>query len=345
MATDREYYFRTDPQGRLSNWSGCGNDVRAEAPLFQRLVLESLAHWTETLGVDGVRLDLAELLGTPLLREIEADFRARSPHKILIAEPWSFRGHVARDLDDSTWTSWDDAFREFLPSYVRGHARAADLLHQVAACGARPSARLRYAQSHDDMAWLDRITERPANDPLDPPPADVLRTRLMHAILLCSAGVPMLSAGQDFLATKRGVGNTWRHGELNRLDPSRLERFRGEHEFVARLIGFRRSPAGAALRPRSVVSAGWMKAALAPVGEAFVAELNADGVLGPGRVLLACNPHDHAVSLTVPSPGPWHPVVLSPFPSCPHAPGPVPTLVGDRLELPPLGCGVWSIGG
>jgi hypothetical protein len=67
--------------------------------------------------------------------------------------------------------------------------------------------------------------------------------------------------------------------------------------------------------------------------------------MGPMRILLACNPHDHAVTLTVPSPGPWHPVVLSPFPSCPHAPGPVPTLVGDRLELPPLGCGVWSIGG
>lgn len=78
MALDREYYFRTDPQGRLSNWSGCGNDVRAEAPLFQRLVRESLTHWTEVLGVDGVRLDLAELLGTSLLREIEADFRARA---------------------------------------------------------------------------------------------------------------------------------------------------------------------------------------------------------------------------------------------------------------------------
>jgi pullulanase/glycogen debranching enzyme len=345
MAIDRDYYFRTDPQGRLSNWSGCGNDVRAEAPLFQRLVLESLAHWTEALGVDGVRLDLAELLGTPLLREIEADFRARSPGKILIAEPWSFRGHVARDLDDSTWTSWDDAFREFLPSYVRGHARAADLLHHVAACGARPSARLRYAQSHDDMAWLDRITERPANDARDPAPADVLRTRLMHAILLCSAGVPMLAAGQDFLATKRGVGNTWRHGELNRLDPERLRRFEGEHRFVARLIGFRLSAVGAILRPRNAVSAGWMQVAFAPGSEAFAAVLNADGAMGPGRILLACNPHDRPVRLALPQGGPWHPVVLSPFPSCPHAPGPTPVLGATELELPPLGCGVWSIGG
>ena len=343
-AIDTPYYYRVDPQGRLTNWSGCGNDVRAEAPMFKRLVHAALRHWTETLGVDGVRLDLAELLGTPLLREIEEDFRARAPHKILIAEPWSFRGHVARDLDHTTWTSWDDAFREFLPAYVRGHAKAADLLHHVAACGFRPSARLRYAQSHDDMAWLDRITEQPGADALDPAPRDVLRTRMMHVILLCSAGVPMLCAGQDFLMTKRGVSNTWRRGDLNRLDPVRLERFRAEHEFVARLIGFRLSAKGSVLRPRQVVSSGWMQVAREAEGEAFAAVLNADGVLGAGRVLVACNPHDREAVLDLPQAGGWTPVVLSPFPSCLHAPGPAPRVEAGRVVLPPFGSAVWSAG-
>ena len=343
-AIDAPYYYRVDPQGELTNWSGCGNDVRAEAPMFKRLVHAALRHWTETLGVDGVRLDLAELLGTPLLREIEADFRVRAPHKILIAEPWSFRGHAARDLDDSTWTSWDDAFREFLPAYVRGHAKAADLLHHVAACAIRPSARLRYAQSHDDMAWLDRITERAGSDALDPAPNDILRTRMMHVVLLCAAGVPMLCAGQDFLMTKRGVSNTWRRGDLNRLDPVRLDRFRAEHEFVARLIGFRLSAAGAAMRPRQAVSTGWMQVTHQEGGEAFVAILNADGALGSGRVLLACNPHGHEVSLDLPRTGHWTPVVLSPFPSCHHAPGPVPRIEAGRVVLPPLASAVWSAG-
>jgi pullulanase/glycogen debranching enzyme len=343
-AIDAPYYYRVDPQGELTNWSGCGNDVRAEAPMFKRLVHAALRHWTETLGVDGVRLDLAELLGTPLLREIEADFRVRAPHKILIAEPWSFRGHAARDLDDSTWTSWDDAFREFLPAYVRGHAKASDLLHHVAACAIRPSARLRYAQSHDDMAWLDRITERSGSDALDPAPVDVLRTRMMHVVLLCAAGVPMLCAGQDFLMTKRGVSNTWRRGDLNRLDPVRLDRFRAEHEFVARLIGFRLSAAGAAMRPRQAVSAGWMQVTHQDGGEAFVAILNADGALGPGRVLLACNPHGQEVSLELPRTGNWMPVVVSPFPSCLHAPGPVPRIEAGRVVLPPLASAVWSAG-
>jgi autotransporter-associated beta strand protein len=120
------------------------------------------ADWSEgDHNHDGVVdvADLAELLGTAVLREVEAEVRARAPGKILIAEPWSFRGHVGPELDGTSWTSWDDGFREFLPSYVRGNARATDLLHQMAGLGIRPSARLRYFQSHDDHAWIDRITE------------------------------------------------------------------------------------------------------------------------------------------------------------------------------------------
>lgn len=338
---DADYWYRKDATGALSNFSGCGNDFRAESPMGTRLAVDSVLHWLTRLGVDGVRLDLAELLGTPVLREIEAEVRARAPSKILIAEPWSFRGHVARDLDGTSWSSWDDAFREFLPAYVRGSARAADLLHQMAGCGIRPTARVRYAQSHDDHAWLDRITARPSHDGSEPLPEDVLRTRLMHVLLLTSAGIPMLAAGQDFLATKRGVGNTWRHAELNALDPVRLARFASEHAFVAALVRFRLSESGRVLRTPAAVSSGWMRATFAEGTEAFAAELNADGSLGPARVLVAANPHPWAVELTVPAGG-WNPVVVSPLPDCAHAPGAAPVFEGGLLRLPPLGCGVWS---
>jgi len=79
-------------------------------------------------------------------------------------------------------------------------------------------------------------------------------------------------------------------------------------------------------------------------GEAFVAVLNADGQLGSARVLMACNPHDREVTLVLPRTGEWTPVVVSPFPSCLHAPGPVPRIEGDHVILPPLGAAVWSAG-
>lgn len=340
LALDPDYWFRRDASGALSNLSGCGNDFRAESPLGARLAADAVLHWLTVLGADGVRLDLAELLGVPVLRDIEAEVRARAPGKILIAEPWSFRGHVGPELDGTSWTSWDDGFREFLPAYVRGHARAADLLHQMAGLGIRPSARLRYFQSHDDHAWADRITERPGGDAADPAPADLLRTRLAHLILLASAGVPMLAAGQDFLHSKGGVANTWRRADLNALDPARLARLAPEHAFVAALIRFRLSEAGAPLRPHAAVSPGWMRPFLPEGAEAFAAELNADGGLGPARVLVAANPHPWPVRIRVPADG-WSPVVLSPRADCPLAPGPPPAWEGETLVLPPLGCGLW----
>jgi pullulanase len=340
-ALDPDYWFRRDAAGALSNHSGCGNDFRSESPLGARLAADAVLHWLTVLGADGVRLDLAELLGVAVLRDIEAEVRARAPGKVLIAEPWSFRGHVGPELDRTSWTSWDDGFREFLPAYVRGNARAADLLHQMAGLGIRPSARLRYIQSHDDHAWVDRITERPGGDALDPAPPDILRTRIAHLILLASAGVPMLSAGQDFLHSRRGVGNTWRRPDLNALDPARLGRLASEHAFVARLIRFRLSEAGAPLRPHAAVSPGWMRPFLAEGAEAFAAELNADGDLGPARVLVAANPHPWAVTLRVPPAG-WNPVALSPRPDCALAPGDAPAWEGDALRLPPLGCGLWT---
>ncbi len=341
LALDADYWFRRDAAGALSNLSGCGNDFRAESPLGARLAADAVLHWLTVLGADGVRLDLAELLGVAVLRDIEAEVRARAPGKILIAEPWSFRGHVGPELDGTSWTSWDDGFREFLPAYVRGNARAADLLHQMAGLGIRPSARLRYFQSHDDHAWVDRVTERPAGDAADPAPADFLRTRLAHLILLASAGVPMLAAGQDFLHTKRGVANTWRRGDLNALDPARLARFASEHAFVADLVRFRLSEAGAPLRPHAAVSPGWMSPRLAEGAEAFAAELNADGALGPARVLVAANPHPWTVRIPLAA-GSWKPVALSPRADCPHAPGAPPCWEGDSLVLAPLSCGLWS---
>ncbi|MDR1818127.1 MAG: hypothetical protein LBR07_08195 [Puniceicoccales bacterium] len=252
LLLDKGYFLETDAAGALTNWSGCGCDTRPAAPMLRRLVLDSLRHWVRAYGVDGFRLDLAELLGLPLLREIERELRALNPRLLLIAEPWSFRGHIgARLARTTTYSVWNDAFREFLPDYTRGTGNAAGLRWFLAgspAAGAAPAWSVNYTESHDDRCWLDRITENAGNDGANPTPADACRTRLMAAILLASRGTPMLAAGQDFLRTKRGVSNTYRRGDLNALDYTRLERFRDTHDYVRAWIAFRLSANGAALR-------------------------------------------------------------------------------------------------
>src|SRR6185312_1898995 len=98
MRIDPLYYFQQDAAGNLANYSGCGNDLRARAAMATRLIVDSCTHLIEAYGVDGFRFDLAELLGIDVLREIERRLKRVKPDIILVAEPWSFRGHIAGAL-------------------------------------------------------------------------------------------------------------------------------------------------------------------------------------------------------------------------------------------------------
>ncbi|HZP61757.1 MAG TPA: alpha-amylase family glycosyl hydrolase, partial [Opitutaceae bacterium] len=95
MFIDKLYYFEQDEAGVLANWSGCGNDLRARSAMATRLIIDSCIHAMEAYGVDGFRFDLADLIGLDVLREIEASLKNAKSDVVLIAEPWSFRGHIA----------------------------------------------------------------------------------------------------------------------------------------------------------------------------------------------------------------------------------------------------------
>ena len=102
---DKYYYFHLDDANDLVNWSGCGNDLRCNTPMGRRLIIESLKHLIEVYDVDGFRFDLAELIGIEVLREIEQELKQIKPSIILIAEPWSFRGHIQDELRETGFAS------------------------------------------------------------------------------------------------------------------------------------------------------------------------------------------------------------------------------------------------
>jgi pullulanase len=248
LFVDKLYYFELADDGSLLNWSGCGNDTRCRSAMTKRLIIDSLIHLIEVYGVDGFRFDLAELLGVPVLREIEAAVKRVKPDAILIAEPWSFRGHIAAALRQTGWTSWNDGYRNFVRGWVRGAGSADKLEYFLKGSpwhfAAWPAQTINYVESHDDRTWIDEITEHAGNNGDRPTLNDIRRSHLMAAVLFASIGIPMLSAGQDFLRSKHGVNNTYQRGDLNALDYRRLARYRGTHRYFAEWIAFRRSPAG-----------------------------------------------------------------------------------------------------
>ena len=349
MAIDRLYYFEQDGAGVLANWSACGNDLRASAAMARRLIIDSLVHQLEVYGVDGFRFDLAELLGPGVLREIEAALKRVKPDVVLIAEPWSFRGHIARDLRTTGFASWNDGYRDFLGNYVRGGGTREGIAYYLQGSpgefAAWPAQTVNYTESHDDRTWLDTITENGGHDGTHPTLNDCRRTHLMAALLFASIGLPMIAAGQDFLRSKQGVNNTYQRGDLNALDYRRLYRFPATHAYFAAWIAFRRSPAGRLLRQFSRPGARFFQFFYAPASTAAAALYNADGSQGPQRLLFAVNPtlEDVEIPLGDIADAGWRQLADHErfFAAEDHE----PTLpVEAALFVPALGCGLWTSG-
>ncbi len=344
---DRQYYFEQDAHGQPANWSGCGNDLRARSAMAKRLIIDSCTHLLETYGVDGFRFDLVELLGVDVLADIEVALKRVNPRVILIAEPWSYRGHIAGALRDTGWASWNDGFRDFVRDYVGGRGAGERLQYFLRGSpwlfAKWPAQTVNYTESHDDRTWLDGITENPNFDGSVPTVNDRRRTHLMAALLFMAHGIPMLAAGQDFLRSKHGVNNTYQRGDLNALDYRRLYRYLGTHAYFADWIAFRRSERGRLLRQWSRPGEGFFQFYSPPDSPALAALYNADCAQGARRLLFAVNPTLGDVTVPLPaeiaSAG-WRQLADHErfFPVQGHG---ATQPVERALFVPALGCALW----
>ncbi|AHF89626.1 family 1 glycoside hydrolase [Opitutaceae bacterium TAV5] len=347
MFIDRLYYFEQDASGKLANWSGCGNDLRAGSAMATRLIIESCTHLVEAFGVDGFRFDLADLIGVPVLGQVERALKRVKPDIILIAEPWSFRGHIAGALRDTGWASWNDGYRNFLREYVRGGSNSETFEYFLKGSpwyyAKWPAQTVNYVESHDDRTWIDAITENYNGSGDHPTAADRARTHLMAAVLFMSIGIPMLSAGQDFIRSKQGINNTYQMGDINALDYRRIYRFPTTHTYFADWIAFRRSETGRLLRHFSRASEGFFRFIRDEHSTAAAVIYNADCSRGATQLLFAINPLDRDVTLRlgddVATPD-WKQLADQE-----HFFRPTMRRTARRLEpdlyLPPLGCGLW----
>lgn len=349
MFIDKLYHFELGDDGSLSNWSGVGNDLRCRSAMTKRLIIDSLVHLIEAYGVDGFRFDLAELIGVGVLAEIEAALKKVKPDVILIAEPWSFRGHIADALRPTGFASWNDGYRNFLREYVRGAGAADKLEYYLKGSPWHfaywPAQTVNYTESHDDRTWIDEITENGDRNGHRPTWNDVRRTHLMAAILFASIGIPMMSAGQDFLRSKQGVNNTYLRGDLNALDYRRLRRFSGTHAYFAAWIAFRRSPAGKLLRLWERPSEGFFQAFEGADRASLALIYNADGSHGRQKLLFAINPLSEDVEIPL---GEWAQtedwrMLADHEQFYDRRTAPAGT-VAPMLFVPALGCGLWSAG-
>ncbi|MDR2721073.1 MAG: hypothetical protein LBB15_02180 [Puniceicoccales bacterium] len=292
---DPDYFFRKNDDGSLQNFSGCGNDLRTESPMVQRLILDSLAHFINVYNVDGFRFDLAELLGKEFIHGLEQELRLVKRDVQIIYEPWSFRENIGQKLRNFSGSAWNDEYRNFLPNYVRGDGNFDGIKYFLSGSLSFRSAfihqSVNYVESHDDMCWIDKITENWHHNGTNCTDNDRKRTHMALSILMMSLGIPMLHAGQDMLQSKKGVENTYQLGDVNALNYSLLTENQASHEFFRRWIKFRLSKYGIVLRPPFTPSDAYLKFFHSPGTSAIGVLYNADFSLHARRLFFAANPH------------------------------------------------------
>ena len=107
--------------------------------------------------------------------------------------------------------------------------------------GSKPWKSVNYIESHDDYAFIDRIFSFSDSEIQSFQEKVIRKNRLALFLILFSPGIPMLSAGQDFMRNKKGHRNTYQNGELNALKYSDLKKYKTLHLEICRMIEFRRS--------------------------------------------------------------------------------------------------------
>ncbi|MDB5313821.1 MAG: glycogen debranching enzyme [Gemmataceae bacterium] len=246
--------------GFYVNNNGVGPNLNAANRVVRDMVIDSLKYWSEEMGVDGFRFDLAALLGNTLerggfrfdkipgdniLNRAARDLPARGADGRgveLIAEPYAIGdGTFQLGSFPTGWCEWNDRFRyPFRKSQnklgVIQDVTPADLIRHFAGSsdlfqpnGRKPYHGVNYIVCHDGFTLRDLYSYRSKrnNQPFPLGPSEggaddgqnlswdsggdaALQRRAARnglALVLVSAGVPMVLGGDEMYRTQFGNNN------------------------------------------------------------------------------------------------------------------------------------------
>jgi glycogen operon protein len=127
---DNSLYYLMGPDGRYLNFTGCGNTMNCNHPVVRDLILTCLRFWVGSMHVDGLRFDLASILGRdqrgnvmvePPVIEMIAEDGVLADTK-LIAEPWDAAGlyQVGTFPFGRRWSEWNGRYRDDVRRFWKG---------------------------------------------------------------------------------------------------------------------------------------------------------------------------------------------------------------------------------
>ncbi len=122
------YYILEEDQQYYSNYSGCGNTVKANHEIAGQLIIDCLHYWVSEMHIDGFRFDLASIFSRdkngypmedpPILWIIKSDPILAGTK--LIAEAWDAGGlYQVGSFAGDRFAEWNGQYRDDIRSFVK----------------------------------------------------------------------------------------------------------------------------------------------------------------------------------------------------------------------------------
>ncbi len=235
------YFFRKDDAGNLTSASGCGNDFASERPMARKFIVDSTSYWTSQYHLDGFRFDLMGLIDVTTMNQVRAAVSNIDPTDIIIGEGWNmgtlpedqradqvniatmpgigaFNDQIRDGIKGSVFNSGDQGYvngkadrRSTVKGGVLGQSDNPGYNSDASFSWntADPGQSVNYVEAHDNLTLRDKLE---ASTGKTGEPIAAL-SRQAGALVLLSQGMPFMQAGQEFLRSKNGDGNSYSSGD------------------------------------------------------------------------------------------------------------------------------------
>ncbi|HJW33835.1 MAG TPA: alpha-amylase family glycosyl hydrolase [Holophagaceae bacterium] len=232
------YYYRSTSR------NGAGSqDVRSEAKMVRKLIVDSVAYWVREYKVDGFRFDLMGVLDTQTVKAAYAAATSTNPKTLFIGEGWNgFYSGPATDYNGDATTGADqgnsaqflgqnvamfsDSYRQVFkngypndgqPAFLTGVSQSvAALFSNIAGVPTNTSPTFApgstsnvasYLTCHDNLCLYDVLAMATASPKTAAGDAILLRrAKVGYAALLTSQGLAFIHAGDEMFRTKETTG-------------------------------------------------------------------------------------------------------------------------------------------
>ncbi len=330
------YFFRTDSNGDLTNGSGCGNDVADERSMAAKFINDSFKYWATEYHIDGFRIDQMGQMSITTVNQARKSLSAIDPSILMLGEGWygasslpiesaATQGNIAKVPGVAAFNDQirdgakGSVFNTTEAGFVSGiFAKAPDVKAGIVGNTAyngnldnkwttsSPAQSINYVESHDNQTVFDKLTSSVPGATA----STIIKMDQMSAVIVyLSEGVPFIQAGQEFLRSKGGNGNSYNASdEVNSLKWSTLPTNIAVNNYYKGLLALRNAHPAFRLSTASAIKANL---SFIPTLDGVIA-YSLDGAKSKDswkKIVVAYNATSTPSKVTLPSGGKWSLIV------------------------------------